>query len=83
MCMKTKPYGYVAEDWKGLTEVAHVMGCSTARAYGLYTSGLSKIGRTLYRQLRRTEPTPTELQTLINDEAFLILVECLLKEKKI
>jgi len=77
-----KHKAYNATQWMGMEDIGIEMGISTSLVYKLYTSGLSKVGLALFRQLRRTEPTPTELQTLIGDENFLCLIEQIMLEKK-
>ena len=77
-----KHKAYNRSEWMGMEDIGLEMGISTSLVYKLYTSGLSKVGTSLYRRLRRTDPTPTELQTLIGDENFLCLIEQIMLEKK-
>lgn len=83
LCCMHKHKAYNRSEWMGMEDIGNEMGISTSLVYKLYTSGLSKVGLSLFRQLRRTEPTPTELQTLIGDENFLCLIEQIMLEKKI
>jgi hypothetical protein len=78
-----KHKAYNASEWMGMEDIGTEMGISTSLVYKLYTSALSKIGTSLYRRLRRTDPSPTELQTLIGDENFLCLIEQIMREKNL